>query len=401
MASIFDTANDVSKLDVDQLQAEQQNRTRRDVPEWMLLGILNDKITKLEALQSSQAAGQGFSTVGRDLKQKAMQLAGLEAIPVPDNYYRSEEETAQLAGGGIVAFANEGYVDPIFSAPDMSDTQVPSPLPYQEFIDRLTLPQLQEYYRSGAVPENLRGREPTGWGSRGAPLVGRDVSGTPKAATPKVDEEITPAPKKAEGKSAVSDKLAKKVEKAEDSYEKALREELDKTNMSEDDKMRALGFALIKFGAKAAKGKRGREIEALTEGAADAADEYVKTLNQAKKDKRELTKAIAEYGLAKEKIGVQREQVAATREGAAETRALRESMQQDALKQKYLVEYQKRYGDGTMNPQYLRDGVLNPKWKSFERWLKESGINIGGGASQGEAGIPGERPPIGSVITPR
>ena len=72
-----------------------------------------------------------------------------------------------------------------------------------------------------------------------------------------------------------------------------------------------------------------------------------------------------------------------------------------ALKQKYLVEYQKRYGDGTMNPQYLRDGVLNPKWKSFERWLKESGINIGGGASQGEAGIPGERPPIGSVITPR
>jgi hypothetical protein len=99
--------------------------------------------------------------------------------------------------------------------------------------------------------------------------------------------------------------------------------------MSEDDKRQALGYALIKFGAKAAKGKKGREIEALTEGAADAADEYVKTLNQAKKDKRQLTKDLAEYGLAKEKnrIAEQSARAQLAQSEAAMTRAERTGSQ--------------------------------------------------------------------------
>ena len=65
--------------------------------------------------------------------------------------------------------------------------------------------------------------------------------------------------------------------------------------------MEAIGFAMIKAGAKTMQGKSQYALQNIGEGIEAGADDYVKTLQQAKKDKRQLTKDLAEYGLAKEK----------------------------------------------------------------------------------------------------
>lgn len=298
-----------NKLTPEQIEGTQQSGARPDVPDYVLLGELEEKLAEMKRLQTNMQAPD--TTAAQDIRQEAMQTAGLEAIPVSDDYYRSEEETAQLAGGGIVAFANGGvpYIDGSVGYPfgGLIGPAIAGGRAALGFLQRDPLiagagAALKGTYNLGkgmitrapvttvgtGVGLGLYGKDLyTGDGSQ------RDLSKDFKDTDTGVDLPV----KKVE----VSDKTVKKIAKAEDSYEKALREELDKTNMSEDDKRQALGYALIKFGAKAAKGKKGREIEALTEGAADAADEYVKTLNQAKKDKRQLTKDLAEYGLAKEK----------------------------------------------------------------------------------------------------
>jgi hypothetical protein len=150
---------------------------------------------------------------------------------------------------------------------------------------------------------------------------------------------------------------------------------------------------MIKAAEKISEGKKGREIEAFTKGVAAGADEYVKTLNQNKKDKRELTKTLAEYGLAKEKLGIMREDVAAKRESTAETVGLRQEMQKEALRQKYFDAYQKQVG---MQPRTLKDGSPNPNWMSFGDFLKRSGVNIEGGAPPSSIATPGQRPALSS-----
>jgi hypothetical protein len=337
---VFEDMIAANKLTPEQIEDTQQSGARPDVPDYVLIGELDEKLAEIKRFQKMQAPE---TTAAQDIRQEAMQMAGLEAIPVSDDYYRSEDEVAQMAGGGIVAFANGGV--------PYTDGSVGYP------VGGIVGPQIPRAISLYRGAKSALGADPlvagTGAAFRGtynlgkaavtrAPLTTlgtlgglgygafdymtsedseRDLSKDLKDTDTGVD---LPA-KKVE----VSDKTVKKIAKAEDSYEKALREELDKTNMSEDDKRRALGYALIKFGAKAAKGKKGREIEALTEGAADAADEYVKTLNQAKKDKRQLTKDLAEYGLAKEKnrIAEQSAQAQLAQSEAAMTRAERTGSQ--------------------------------------------------------------------------
>lgn len=337
---VFEDMIAANKLTPEQIEDTQQSGARPDVPDYVLIGELDEKLAEIKRFQKMQAPE---TTAAQDIRQEAMQMAGLEAIPVSDDYYRSEDEVAQMAGGGIVAFANGGV--------PYTDGSVGYP------VGGIVGPQIPRAISLYRGAKSALGADPlvagTGAAFRGtynlgkaavtrAPLTTlgtlgglgygafdymtsedseRDLSKDLKDTDTGVD---LPA-KKVE----VSDKTVKKIAKAEDSYEKALREELDKTNMSEDDKRQALGYALIKFGAKAAKGKKGREIEALTEGAADAADEYVKTLNQAKKDKRQLTKDLAEYGLAKEKnrIAEQSAQAQLAQSEAAMTRAERTGSQ--------------------------------------------------------------------------
>jgi hypothetical protein len=335
---VFEDMIAANKLTPEQIQSTQQSGARPDVPDYVLLGELDEKLAEIKRFQKMQAPQ---TTATQDIRQEATQMAGLEAIPVSDDYYRSEDEVAQMAGGGIVAFANGGI--------PYSDGSVGFAGPFAGLIGpavtagRTALGYLKRDPLVAGTGAAFRGTYNLGKGmvtraplttvgtGVGLGLYGRDLltGGDSERDLSKdfkdTDTGVDLPAKKVE----VSDKTVKKIAKAEDSYEKSLREELDKTNMSEDDKRQALGYALIKFGAKAAKGKKGREIEALTEGAADAADEYVKTLNQAKKDKRQLTKDLAEYGLAKEKnrIAEQSARAQLAQSEAAMTRAERTGSQ--------------------------------------------------------------------------
>ena len=300
---------DVGKLTPEQIQDTRQSKARSDVPDYVLAGQLDAKIAKIKELQANMQASD--TTALEDIRQEATQLAGLDSISIPDDYYRSEEETAQLAGGGIVAFANGGvpYIDGSVGYPfgGLIGPAIAGGRAALGFLKRD--PLIAGARGIGIGAKNLGKaavtRAPlTTLGTLGGLGYGafdymtgedseRDLSKDLKDTDTGVD---LPA-KKVE----VSDKTVKKIAKAEDSYEKALREELDKTNMSEDDKLQALGYGIMKASSKLFKAKRGKEGEAVGEAIEAGVDQYVNSLEKSKKDRKELTKTLAEYGLAKEK----------------------------------------------------------------------------------------------------
>jgi hypothetical protein len=410
---VIENMVDVGKLTPEQIQSTRQSGARPDVPDYVLAGQLDAKIAKMKDLQANM---QGSDTTAvEDIRQEAMQLAGLEAIPIPDDYYRSDEEVAELAGGGIIAFADGGSTDGRVGGLRYPDGSVGYILPGVVAAGKAALGYLGRDIGVKALTGTAAGvgsaakgigkimaRNPitAGAGTLGGLYGAYDYvtsEGEPNQSAADFadaqDKEAGAALAQQGKKVEVSDKTVKKIAKAEDAYEKALREELDKTNMSEDDKLQAIGFGMIKAGEKISEGKKGRGIEAFTKGVAAGADEYVKTLNQNKKDKRELTKTLAEYGLAKEKLGIMREDVAAKRESTAETVGLRQEMQKEALRQKYFDAYQKQVG---MQPRTLKDGSPNPNWMSFGDFLKRSGVNIEGGAPSSSIATPGQRPALSS-----
>ena len=405
---------DVGKLTPEQIQGTQQSGARPDVPDYVLLGQLEAKLAEMKRVQADMQAPD--TTAAEDIRQEATQTAGLDAISIPDDYYRSDEETAMLAGGGIIAFADGGSTDERVGGLRYPDGSVGYILPGVVAAGKAALGYLGRDIgvkaltgtaagagRAGLGLGKIAARNPiTAAGTLGGlgygaydyvTSEGEPGSSEAAAFADKQDAEAGAAIAQQGKKVEVSDKTVKKVTKAEDAYEKALKKELDKTDMSNDDKMEAIGFAMIKAGAKTMQGKSQYALQNIGEGIEAGADDYVKTLQQAKKDKRELTKTLAEYGLAKEKLGIMREDVAAKREGTAETAGLRQEMQKEALKQKYFDAYQKQVG---MQPRTLKDGSPNPNWMSFGDFLKRSGVNIDGGGPASSIATPGQRPALSS-----
>jgi hypothetical protein len=405
---------DVGKLTPEQIQGTQQSGARSDVPDYVLAGQLDAKIAEMKRLQADMQASD--TTAVDDIRQEATQLAGLDSISIPDDYYRSEEETAQLAGGGIIAFADGGSTDERIGGLQYPDGSVGYVLPGIVAAGKAALGYLGRDIGVKALTGTAAGAGRAGLGlgkiaARNPITAAGTLGGLGYGAYDYVTSEGEPGSSEAaafadkqdaeagaslaqQGKKVdVSDKTVKKVTKAEDAYEKALKKELDKTDMSNDDKMQAIGFAMIKAGAKTMQGKSQYALQNIGEGIEAGADDYVKTLQQAKKDKRELTKTLAEYGLAKEKLGIMREEVAAKREGTAETVGLRQEMQKEALRQKYFDAYQKQVG---MQPRTLKDGSPNPNWMSFGDFLKRSGVNIDGGGPPSSIATPGQRPALSS-----
>jgi hypothetical protein len=404
---------DVGKLTPEQIEGTRQSGARSDVPDYVLAGQLDAKIAEMKRLQADMQDSD--TTAVEDIRQEATQLAGLDSIPIPDDYYRSDEEVAQLAGGGIIAFADGGSTDGRVGGLRYPDGSVGYILPGVVAAGKAALGYLGRDIGVKAATGAARGVGSAGLGlgriaARNPITAAGTVGGLGYGAYDYVTSEGEPNQSAADfadaqdkeagaalaqqGKKVeVSDKTVKKVTKAEDAYEKALKKELDKTDMSDDDKMQAIGFAMIKAGAKTMQGKSQYALQNIGEGIEAGADDYVKTLQQAKKDKRELTKTLAEYGLAKEKLGIMREDVAAKREGTAETVGLRQEMQREALRQKYFDAYQKQVG---MQPRTLKDGSPNPNWMSFGDFLKRSGVNIEGGAPSSSIATPGQRPALSS-----
>jgi hypothetical protein len=208
------------------------------------------------------------------------------------------------------------------------------------------------------------------------------------------EEKKETDPKKApQPKVEVSDKTIKKVQQAEDKYEKYLTKLMDDAGMAEADKSKALGFALMKFGSTIYGARKGQEAEVGGKGLDKAVDTYVGVLDKASKDKKEAMKTLAEYGLAKEKLGVQREQVAATRAATSESAAMRREQAAEALQQKYFAAYKDAYKNV---PEFLNDGrTVNPNFKTFPQFMKEAQIQTARGPETNVT-APGGRPPLTS-----
>lgn len=232
---------------------------------------------------------------------------GLMDLPVPEDMVPDE-----YAGGGIVAFSAGDLVDPVFAAPG-EDTGS-RPLPYESFTGDMTLQELQEYYRSGKVPDRLKGREPRGLGSRGAPLLG-DYTGykTPRGApvqkedakkeepptrsqspvpdTRKNDTEAAgpgAAPAAAQTDyAAMVENLKKRFGVTDDSDAKA-REAISqyRSRLTQDiDKAGALG--MIQAGLGIAGGKSRYALQNLA-GAAPAIAEYARAQEKIRGEERGL-----------------------------------------------------------------------------------------------------------------
>jgi hypothetical protein len=258
----------------------------------------------LGATPQAQAAPQMPTQMAAAPAQTAtLAEGGLTALPVDDDMFPDE-----YAGGGVVAFQNEGFVDPIFSAPDMGDpyARERTPSQYEMFTKELTLPELQEYYRSGKVPDRLAGQEPSGLGSRGIPLFGGYTGyDLPKAPSKSKDEAVKPAAaaaapaarsqgaeeSKGEGRGAskaaaaptdyaeylkslktkfgVSDEPDAKAREALDKYKEKLNKDLSKAG--------ALG--LVSAGLGIAGGKSRYALQNL-QGAIPAIDQYSKAMDK-------------------------------------------------------------------------------------------------------------------------
>jgi len=350
---VFEDMIAANKLTPEQIEDTQQSGARPDVPDYVLIGELDEKLAEIKRFQKMQAPQ---TTAAQDIRQEAMQMAGLEAIPVSDDYYRSEDEVAQMAGGGIVAFANGGipysdgsvgFAGPFGGLIGPAVTAGKAALGYlgRDVGVKALTGTAAGVGRAGLGLGRVAARNPiTTAGALGGLGYGaydymtgedseRDLSKDLKDTDTGVD---LPA-KKVE----VSDKTVKKIAKAEDSYEKALREELDKTNMSEDDKRQALGYGIMKASSKLFKAKRGKEGEAVGEAIEAGVDQYVNSLEKSKKDRKELTKTLAEYGLAKEKNRIAEAQVAATQETALTTKMIGAQQAQTKLINDIMSDYEK------------------------------------------------------------
>jgi len=416
---------DVAKLTPEQLEQTKDTGARPDVSNIILLGEIEAKLAEMKRMQAA-ASQPPQSTVVEDIRSEAMnEVAGLDAIPIPDDYY---SDVTEAAGGGIIALAGggmpsmdpgmpygPGYMNGMGYAEGgyVGGTGYPHPDGSRGFFGPLAgLVQLGaraapyvgrgiSALRSsmgGADRAILGGVGATGRGAYGLakgavknPLTtaalgygayeyatgegGEPSQGTAGAGDEKSHEaDGNNAAKKAQPKVAVSDKTEAKIKKAEDSYEQYLRKMLKDSEMAEADKNEAIGFALMKAGAKAMAGKSQYALQNIGEAVDAGADEYIRNLSQAKKDKKEAMKTLAEYGLAKEKLGIEREKALAAREGVAEQAATRKEIAEANTRQKYFDAYQDRY---KYIPQFKPDKTPNPEWKSFSQFMSEAQIARG------------------------
>jgi hypothetical protein len=105
--------------------------------------------------------------------------AGIAALPLPDDMVPNE-----YAGGGIVAFANGG--DPAMFG-DLGGGRMPDQnvlrayqaasgarMPRKELVNLMTLPELQEYNRTGKIPARLS-QQVQGRAIEGVPMFGSGI----------------------------------------------------------------------------------------------------------------------------------------------------------------------------------------------------------------------------------
>jgi len=326
---------------------------------------------------------------------------GLTALPVNEDMFPDE-----YAGGGIVAFQNEGFVDPIFSAPDMGDpyARERTPSQYEMFTKELTLPELQEYYRSGKVPDRLAGQEPRGLGSRGAPLfggyTGYDLPKAPSKAKDEVDKPIAATAtargqgekeSRGEGRGAskaaaaptdyaaylkslktkfgVSDTPDAKAREALDKYKEKLNKDLDKAG--------ALG--LVSAGLGIAGGKSRYALQNL-QGAMPAIEQYSKAMDKIRE---------GEKGILDSEARMEQAADARARGDMATAISLEKDARDFALREK------------TAAAQIAQAGRMGAEAEVIDRYAKAKGISFDKAARE-IAEMRGEaRDPMKTILAER
>jgi len=264
-----------------------------------------------DTLPMSAPAGLGATQVAQQMAPQMLAApatpvmaasGGLMDLPVPEDMVPDE-----YAGGGIVAFQNEGFVDPIFNAPDMG---LPGP-DLSKFTDEEKMQYLQGrigYPQAAALTEgkitldqlfkNIYGRTST--------IPGDKTTRPKSAAEIKENRRPTPAPpaerrgpvpesrreEKEAAPAAAQTDYAKMVEDLKkrfgvtDDAETKGREALAKYReklTSDIDKAGALG--MIQAGLGIAGGKSRFALQNL-QGAMPGITEYAKSMEKIRGEER-------------------------------------------------------------------------------------------------------------------
>jgi len=248
-----------------------------------------------------------------EMGMPAMADGGLASLPVPDDMFPDE-----YAGGGVVAFAAGDLVqDGMFSltAPEEG------PLSRRKLVERLTLPELQMYNRTGKLPDRLRG-ELGGHFIEGTPIFGNVplTSNTPeflqpaapKGPAPSVSPVPDAAPPTKDKKSPRQDAAAPATGGSKvgsggdmlDSYRAALiKGGVSPDPLAEDrkasaaarealakDREEAKYAALLQAGLGMMAGKSPYALENIGRGAQAGLAEYSRSKKELKDEERDLAK---------------------------------------------------------------------------------------------------------------
>lgn len=102
--------------------AEKYGGDKRRIAQAAQMGLLDPTVAVMAGMFIDRMRGAAAkeqkpqSTVAQDVMSTP---SGVADLPVPDSMYGGEQG---FAGGGIIAFQNEGFVDPIFNAPDIDSS---------------------------------------------------------------------------------------------------------------------------------------------------------------------------------------------------------------------------------------------------------------------------------------
>lgn len=138
--------------------------------------LIVSEMTRRKRMRENAPKQEPQTTVAEDLMgggiramqpQMPQQMPGAaqamaSQMPMPQQMPQQPQAPQMMAGGGLVAFEQGGPVRAqagLFVDPTMSDTfelSMPTPTQYtptKEELERMTLAELQEYYRTGVAPD--------------------------------------------------------------------------------------------------------------------------------------------------------------------------------------------------------------------------------------------------------
>jgi hypothetical protein len=321
------------KLSIGQLQEALQNRT---IPAYIGIPLLEEKMQFEQRMR--MAGQQGIAPPADEPPISDMVMAqasqmegageGIDQLPVP---------TPEFAGGGIIAFEDGGQVERfqnqgLVADPNFGMGADQMSMPREELVNMLTLPELQEYNRSGKLPERLRsaiGSTPVESGSFlgslpltrqpaqfAAPTAPAAPTTTPAPAAPAASAKPTPkAPKSdvslitEEGKKLIptqgitpqsfkDQQAAFGIGADPDADFKKQIEALAKG--SKEDRQQAKYMALLQAGLGIMGGTSRNALENISAGAQRGLMQYAGDIKDIKAQERDAMKMRAELSRAED-----------------------------------------------------------------------------------------------------